>query len=281
MAPPTRSALLLHAERRLRDKLAQAERTIGRGLDVLPVLSVGTRAAAHCSAPEPRDAGSPLAVAELRGEIHRILTHWRRQPRTVIPSERSEPRDLHFAEPVIAATRSTARGWIALLDEGRLVASSRDGPDDQATEDIESLLQAFRHADGAARSADDLEARPALRRLEQWIAHDWARRSCAVAPHASPLRQRVLRRIECASGVVARHQRRQALSHAASLRAALEGRLTLGMERAHDYLPYDQDGARWLARAAALLPAPSDPATPHEHAARAARVRAIILFGTT
>jgi hypothetical protein len=129
--------------------------------------------------------------------------------------------------------------------------------------------------------ADDLETRLALRCLEQWIAHDWARRSCAVAPHASPLRQRVLRRIECASGVVARHQRRQALSHASSLRAALEGRLTLGMERALDDLPDDQDGARWLARAAALLPAPSDPATPHEHAARAARVRAIILFGTT
>jgi superfamily II DNA or RNA helicase len=308
MAPPTRSALLLRAERRLRDKLAQAEQTIGRGLDVLPALSVGTQATAPSTAPSARDADSPLAIAELRGEIHRILTRWRSDSRAVIPSEclipsersecvipnerservipseRSESRDLHSAELTLAATRSTAHGWIAVLDDGRLVTSLRDDhptaeDDDHATEDIESLLRALRHADGAARPTNDLEVRAALRRLEQRIAHDWARRSCAVVPHTSPLRQRVLRRIDGALSVVARHQRRSALSHASSLRAALNGRLTLGMERALDGLPDDRDGVRWLARAAALLPAPSDPGSLRQDAAHAARARAIILFG--
>jgi len=76
---------------------------------------------------------------------------------------------------------------------------------------------------------------------------------------------------------VARHQRGSALAHAASLRSALAGRLTLGVERALDDLPDDRDGARWLARAAALLPPASHPGSPLQD--RAARVRAIILFG--
>jgi hypothetical protein len=90
------------------------------------------------------------------------------------------------------------------------------------------------------------------------------------------MRQRVLRRIDSALGTVARHQRREALTHAASLRSALAGRLTLGMERALDDLPDDRDGARWLARAAALLPSTTDQGSPFHD--RAPRVSAIICF---
>jgi hypothetical protein len=277
MAPPASASLLLRAEARLRDKLAQAERTIGRGLEVLPALS------ADAALPS-RGAESFLAVAELRGEIHRILTRWRQESHSVIPSERSESRDLHVAEPIVAATQSSAHGWIAVLDDGRLIASRTDVQrimelESAATEDAETLVPALRHADGAARATNDLESLAARRRIEQWVAHDSARRACAITPHQTPLRRRMLRRIESALNSVPRHRRHPALSLASMLRSALEGRLTLGVERALDALPYDQEGARWLASAVAVLWAPGDPGSRSEHSARSTRVRAIILFG--
>ena len=88
----------------------------------------------------------------------------------------------------------------------------------------------------------------------------------------------MLRRIESALRAVPRHRRREALSCASSLRIALDGRLTLGLERALAHLPDDQDDSRWLARAAALLSAQADARSPHDRVGRAARVRAIILF---
>ncbi|HEX7979912.1 MAG TPA: DEAD/DEAH box helicase, partial [Gemmatimonadaceae bacterium] len=116
MAPPARSSLLLRAELRLRDKLGQAERTIGRGLDVLPALSADAAHATAASATlSDRAPESLLATAELRGEIHRVLARWRRLTRcervsrgqtpegsdpfartepAVIPSERVKCRSL-------------------------------------------------------------------------------------------------------------------------------------------------------------------------------------------
>jgi superfamily II DNA or RNA helicase len=298
MAPPARSALLLRAELRLRDKLAQAQRAIGRGLDVLPALGADARST-PTSAHPARGAGSPIAIAELRGEIHRILSRWRRAPRrdrtdivsaseprecAVIPSERSESRVLHSDEPIIAASRSTAHGWIAVLDDGRLVSSLHGATGttehgDAADDDVEALRHALREADGVERIPLEIEANTARAQLEQWLAHDWARRSCAIAQRASPLRRRMLRRIQSALSVVPRHRRREALSLAASIRLALDGRLTLGVERALDELPDDQDGARWLARATALLP-PADELRAHlTESARAPRARALILIG--
>jgi len=56
-------------------------------------------------------------------------------------------------------------------------------------------------------------------------------------------------------------------------------RLTLGMERALDDLPDEEDGARWLERAVALLSAPSDANLPRVVAEVPARAGAIILLG--
>ncbi|HEX7980170.1 MAG TPA: hypothetical protein VF461_16290, partial [Gemmatimonadaceae bacterium] len=196
----------------------------------------------------------------------------------------AKSRDLHLEEPIIAATRSSARGWIAVLDDGRLITSSGNDhgarePELGVTDDVEALLQALHHADGAARPANDIESTTALRDLEQWLTHDWTRRSCAVALHVSPLRQRTLRRLESALRSVPRHRRPSALALAASIRTALERRLTLGVERALDDLPDDEDAARWLEGAARLLSAPGDNNSPRADAERPARARAIILLG--
>jgi len=262
-------------------------------LDTLPALCANGVGATH-AALASGEAESFLAVAELRGEIDRILTHWREESRflvssessecSVIPSERSESRDLHLAEPVIAAACSEVTGWIAALDDGRLIASLGDHQrtaehENNATDDVEVLLRALRLADGVQRVANDAESIAARRHVEQWIAHDWARRACAIAPYRSPGRQRTLRKLESALSSVPRHRQRSALLLASSIRAALESRLTLGIERALEELPAEEDGTRWLDRAVALLSIPSDANSPREPTEVPARARAIILLG--
>ena len=295
MAPPARAALLLRAETRLRDKLAQAERTIGRGLEVLPALSVHAGPSQLAmSTSDLRRSESGLAVAELRGEIHRLLTGWRsagavlpsersdsvvipseRSEPTVIPSERSESRDLHLHEPVIAAVRSRERGWIAVLDDGRLITSLANG----ATDDTEALLRALHHADGVERATTDIEAPTAQRSVDQWIIHDWSRRTCGLATMDSPLRRRMLRRMESALAAVPRHRRRSALSLATSIRTALDSRLPLGVERALADLSDDQDGERWLERVTAILQTTIGADSHRQLATHAPRPRAIIVLG--
>jgi hypothetical protein len=287
MAPPARSGLLLRAESRLREKLAQAEQTIGRGLDVLPALSADVGRAHVTSSTFPAQGSeSALAMAELRGEIHRMLTRWRRS--TSNDATRERQASVHPVcgddEPIIAAVRAGAHGWLAVLDDGRLIASlsgaerTTEVPDG-ATDDLLPILHAFRHADGVARAANDVESLAARRAIAHWSVHDWARRSCGLATSGSPLRRRMLLRLESALRAVPRHRRGSSLSLAAELRAALEGRLTLGVERALADLLDDPDGVRWLERAAALVSARGAPESPPGDGAGAPRVRAIILMG--
>jgi phytoene dehydrogenase-like protein len=103
----------------LREKLAQAERTIGRGLDVLPRLSAGKSGRLELP-PETIGATSlsaadspPIAVAELRGEIHRTLERWRR------PSPHAGPLS---SDAVVAAVWASLEGWLAVLDDGHVLA---------------------------------------------------------------------------------------------------------------------------------------------------------------
>jgi superfamily II DNA or RNA helicase len=306
MAPPARSALLLRAEARLRDKLAQAQRTIGRGLDVLPALCADAeRVQATTSALAPRGAESTLAVAELRGEIHRLLARWRRSassvPRAAHASHHLDDgasrdamptrpeildrlRVMRTDEPLIAAARSSAQGWIAVLDDGRLIASLGEDHcttefDDGTTDGVSAILRALHHADGVDRATTGLESMAARGLLDDWINHDWARHSCGILSRDSPLRRRMLRRLESALRDVPRHRRHSALTLAASLRTALEGRLTLGVERALAELPDDQDGLRWLEHAAAVLSASDGSGSGTDDAARPPRARAMILLG--
>jgi hypothetical protein len=286
MSPPARSALLLRAEARLREKLAQAEQTIGRGLDVLPALSADVgRAHVASSAIPVGGSASALAVAELRGEIHRMLTRWRcSAPNGATLELQPSGQRVGDEELIIAAAQSSAHGWIAVLDDGRLIASL-GGPDgttalsDDLTDDLVPILQTLRNAEGVARPAHDVESLAARRAIEHWIMHDWARRSCGLTAIGSPLRRLMLHRLESALRSVPRHRRHSALSRAASLRAALEGRLTLGVERALAELPEDPDGTRWMERAGALLSTPADPGSPPAATAGTPRPRAIILLG--
>ena len=286
MAPPARSGLLLRAEARLREKLAQAERTIGRGLDVLPRLSAG--ASGQLELPhETVGAASlrtvdapPLAVAELRGEIHRTLERWRRT------SPRRGPSPSHA---VVAAVRASLEGWLAVLDDGRLVACLSERPSTStcsaaATDDVAMVWCALLElSTDNSMPTEVLPPREETSRLAltRWIAADWTRRSCAIDASSVPLRRRALQRLDGAVVKLPRHQRAEGLSLASKLREALARRMTLGAERAlsaHGAIAGDLHPLRWLEDAVALVSTPADHSTATQDASRPARARAIVLL---
>jgi hypothetical protein len=280
MTPPASAAMLLRAEERLRAKLANVERTIGRGLDVMPMLHAGRDAlfgVESTGVEVPR-----LATAELRGEIERVLTRWR-----LDSSRNSASREMAC---VVGAASSTERGWVAVLDDGRLVAC-RHGEDTRATpsEEPAVVLHALTHADGCARALDVNEQATAQRELAHWLAYEWSVHSSGISALDSRVRRRALAAIDSAVRGVARHRRQAALSSAALLRAALERPLPLGVERGLAELITEHDASRgvnptdrheqWLERATALVA--NGPAAKRtvDAGARAPAPTALILFG--
>ena len=281
MTPPASAAMLLRAEERLRAKLASAERTIGRGLDVMPMLRAGrdvlSPSEASTGVEVPR-----LASAELRGEIERVLARWR-----LGSSCHSASREMAC---VVVAASSTERGWVAVLDDGRLVAC-RHSEVTRATpsEEPADVLHALTQGDGCARALDVNEQATAQRQLAHWLACEWTVRSSGLAALDSRVRRRALHAIDSAVRDVRRHRRQAALSSAARLRAALERPLPLGVERALDELIAEHEASpsmsrtdrqeQWLERATALVA--NGPAAKRtvDAGTRAPALTALILYG--
>ena len=273
MSPPARAAVLLRVESRLRAKLQRAERTIGRGLAILPVLS------------EPRDAdcrdssnvapggelAAPLSAAEQRGEIVRRLIGWHRAD--------DRTRRAHEERVPIGAAEAETCGWIALLDDGRLVALNAvadGGP--RPSDAPDAVVRALASANGSARCASPQELDTALRALDAWLTIDWTHRSCGLAAAESPLRRRVSRALEAVLGNSPRHRRATMLRCATQIRRALALPLPLGLERALDGMVKGEAGCDWLEDAAALVSRALARAGENGPSGPAA-LRALILFG--
>jgi hypothetical protein len=253
IAPPARSEMLLDVERRLRSKLADAARAIGRGLDVVPRLTA-----------QPHAASADVGHAALRGEIAERIARWHRVPRI---RAKAQGR-------IVGAVHSPVVGWLAALDDARLVASLNDAPPDP----LASVAEAVRLAEGPPRlpRADELEL--AASRCERWIADEMLARHCGIGTVCAlgiALDQRIARAIECAP----RHRRALIAEQASRLLMSLDAPQSLGVERALRRLLVDADGARaadWLSEALTLVarnarerPAPRD----------APRIAAMVLFG--
>ena len=268
MSPPGRTALLLQAESRLRAKLARAERTIGRSIGVLPVLC------ADDSREEVREATSTsLSAAESRSEIARRLACWR---------SAAEPPTGRSAEGagVAAGLRADSSGWIALLGDGRLVATHAGSePAGSPSESPEVILRVLELASGAARRPRDAERDEALRALEAWMARDWTHRSSGLDVTDTPMRRRVRRALEEAVRTAPRHRRAEILRAAATVRAALTRPLPLGVERALSALADERSLlSPWLAMAAVVVTrAPVGSIAPSERSPP--DWRALILLG--
>jgi len=270
MAPPAHASLLLRAETRLRSKLARAEQTVGRALPVLPAL-VETGQFGHAEGIGIQETvrDTALSSAELHGEVDWLLARWR----CAAPDTRTETQKC-----VVSAARAADRGWIALLDDGRLIAC-RQGEDAPAepTDSPDEVVRALKSADGPVRDTPTGELEDARAALSRWLARDWSQRSCGLESVDTPVRRRVFRAVDAALRRAPRHRRAAVLAVAASLRCALAGPLSLGLERALDQLVLRGDGDSWLERATDLLG--FDHQASRAAVASAATVRAVILLG--
>jgi superfamily II DNA or RNA helicase len=249
MSPPARASLLLQAESRLRAKLARAERTIGRGVGVLPVLSATSLALPHDLNDEaPREAPVAWSAAEVHGEIARRLASWRSAHRFDVDASGDE-------RVIIAAARADIGGWIALLDDGRLVATHGDGERLAGpSESPGTILRALELAAGAPRRVNVVERDDVRHALDAWIAHDWALRSSGLDVADTPMRRRMRRALDEGVHAAPRHRRVEILRCAATVHRALTGPLPLGAERAIEALAEDRSTrAEWIERTAAIV----------------------------
>ena len=232
LAPPASAELLLDVERRLRRKLASAERTIGRSLRVLPALSERQCGAGELSR-EPR-AVSAASYGELADRVAR----WRSDSP---PTER--------ALPVLAAAVADRCGWLAALDDGRLLASL----DGQEPDIAESVADAARLADGGARPLANHEATAAIRAAQRWVDAECVARTCGLSVARTILDDHLDRCIAHAVRAAPRHERAEIVALAARLRDALRLPRSLGAEHELAVLvvaPLSDCGAtRWLAAA--------------------------------
>jgi superfamily II DNA or RNA helicase len=231
LAPPADAGLLLDVERRLRRKLARAEQTIGRSLSVMPMLS------------EPEEQWLVIpndqcgASAAVLGEVAERVAGWR--------CFRFRPRD---SRPFVAGAAAERRGWLAALDDGRLLASL----DGQPPDDAMSVASAVRMCEGAARALPASDARAAWESAQRWLDAEHVARWCGLAGRRTPLEVVLERRIADTVQCASRHVRAEVIALATRLREALLLPRALGAERELEALsggPNHHGGARWLAAA--------------------------------
>ena len=181
-------------------------------------------------------------------------------------------------DDVIAAVRTDASGWIARLDDGRLVAVHTDGGRRVGPGSApDTILPALDLASGALRRLGDGEGDSARREVDEWISRDWTQRSSGLDAVDTPMRRRLRRALDDALRATPRHRRAEILRSITTVRSALTQPLPLGLERALDALAGDSRRADWVAEAVTIVE--SAPIRTGATGATRPRCRALIVFG--
>jgi superfamily II DNA or RNA helicase len=268
MSPPATTELLLRVDARLRAKLAQAERAIGRALDVLPTLSdtVAVLGGGRTATGGARDLTEPNA--EALGVVVERVARWRRAAGRV--------RVRRSADPMIAAATCADDGWLAALDDGRLiarVATSRAGGGAAVTRAVELAC-------GPARTCGSAERARALAEAAALLEREAVMLDCGIRDEASLVDAAVERRISRLLARAARHERAGLVGLATQLRGRLGRPRPLGAERELERLATahadgDLGDAEWLARSLRV----TDDAAPHRAQAMRPHIVALIVLG--
>lgn len=257
LLPPARAEQLVQVEQRLRQKLLAATAAIGRGVPVLPGLT-------------PDSLAPDTGNAAVRGTVAAAVARWAR------PSHR--PSTTRRSRVVAAGTHSTRRGWLAALDDGRLVGAA-DGriSDDAGT--VSTLVGAVSGRGVNVNPSMVARARSACAR---WIHAEAVRRSCGLDATPDDLDAMIERRIARVVARTARHDLHRMLGLAAIARAFLGGPRPLGAERLlRDLMAHHNarcaalSDAAWLERTVAILSA--GPRTWAERGVEARIVALVIL----
>ena len=228
LSPPGDAAVLLDTESRLRKKLTISNATIGGGFAILP----------HRGVPPERD--DTRSTASLAGALVERVASWRRT---------SAPH----ARVLVAGVQGGGRGWLAALDDGRLVCTDANG---HLTEATNWLLQSTLGAEGQGCSASEHEVADAMSDVASWLAREHVLTMSGVCGPHGLLRRTVLHWLDRIAAATARHQRFSVFPLVSHLREALQAPLSLGTERmlaALALVPPTGDVVRELSAAAHIV----------------------------
>jgi superfamily II DNA or RNA helicase len=257
--PPASTELLLAVESKLRRKLADAERTIGRSLPVLPSLTSQPEGAS------PAQDGPPSA--DVLGATYSRIVAWQCTDRE---------RLARLTRPILAGVVAAQRGWLAAFDDGRLLASLDGAPPDGGA----FVAVAVRLADGPARPVGSGEAAATRESLARRLDGERVQRTCGLDSAADEVRRACERRVALEIARVARHERASILAMGQRLRGLLQRPRSVGTDRALLALLSASRGSalEWLASAVALVDAPLG-ARAAGDAGGGASLAALIVFG--
>ncbi|MDB4880409.1 MAG: hypothetical protein JWL60_1855 [Gemmatimonadetes bacterium] len=255
LAPPAAAEVILTMERRLRRKVLDARQAIGRGIDVIPALTLEGVAVAMAAAP-----GAASAVAAM----HARLAAWSMACRMWGPN----------GVPVTGAALAADTGWLAVLEGGSLLACvGLDTGDDPAL-----ILRAVAAASGPPRPQPDAVVATAMAGLHAHLRRRRTLALCGLVDVHDPLRGAVERRLAAVLRRAPRHQRASRIGQALQVRAGLATPLSAGAERAVGVvLAVREHGSDddWLTRILEIVTRPADGV----EGRRAGTVRALIAFG--
>jgi superfamily II DNA or RNA helicase len=205
IAPPASAERLLHIERRLRDKLAVAQRTVGVAGRILPSVL----------APPSR------GIAEQLSTVHSALRSWNAHASPLGPR----------IETVVAAVSSNFNGLLALVHHDgaeRLVADTGSGISTSA----DTLRRAVAAASGAAAPIDPHRVNDGLTLLAHWLSSRFVDSTIDFrAATAARSRRAALLRVARALARAPRHQRSALAPLANAARAVAIAPLAEGAER--------------------------------------------------
>jgi hypothetical protein len=233
MAPPASTELLLRVNARLRAKLARAERTVGGTLNVLPIGMPMSEGTATITLPE---SSKFVASAEAIGAAGDEVANWRRRRAAHRGARRADatghsvrrPAKLPSApRPLVAAVRDNPAGWLAALDDGRLLARQGDEPPDGTA----AVVRTITRATGPARACAPADAERALAEAREWLERELVARECGVVELTSTVDHALERRIARALRRAPRHERAKLLALSTRLRQMLGWPRPLGAER--------------------------------------------------
>lgn len=229
LAPPANAASLLDADARLRRKLAEAERVIGAGFQVMPVLAAhagnDTRdtsgqgaGQSHCSGRQRFTIDDLSASATATGAFLEQLERWRR------PAS-SRPRSSERC--IMVAVDAPTTGWLAALNDGRVVSSfgGRIG------ESLQVARHVAEYAEGRSRPLRPDDARSSLLALRAWLDSEETAATCGIADVPGPLGRAATEWLASFARSLRRHEHAVALPLIARLRDHLRLPLPLGAER--------------------------------------------------
>jgi superfamily II DNA or RNA helicase len=235
LAPPAHADALLTADARLRRKLEQARLVVGIGFDVLPSLS-------STSPQVMRDVQTMDSRATVTGALIETLQRWqsedgREQGRRcdddsgltgALTSDDLRIAVQAFRELRVGAAVYHQRGWLAALDDGRLVGSLQHAPSELVTQ-VAPLVSA---AAGEPRLPDDVEVWAAVTMLDRWLSQQELLATCGLSEQPGPIRRAVLSHLASIIRRTPRHAHARVLSVVSRLRHHLSLPMPLGAEQA-------------------------------------------------